>query len=278
MFNRDTIAFAEVLYLIRGMYTAAAGALVAQSSADTIANNLANVNTGGFKKTLLEVESTETMPIYRIQTDPGSTKGTTVPGKHVMQYVGPLGFGSRIYDTPVQFEQGPLQRTDNHMDLGLYGPGLFTIQTQNGIRYTRDGNFLINQQGLLSTQDGALVLGQRGAIPVPLGTDLTVTTEKDGTLSVNGRYVDKVRITSFSDTRFLRKEGDNRFVDEGAGPQIDNTTSVNQGTLERSNSNVVRSMVDLIVAQRWFEANEKVLQTEDEATGRSINEVGRTQH
>ena len=258
------------------MYTAAAGALVAQASVDTIANNLANVNTGGFKKTLLSVESTETLPIYRIQTDPGSTRGTTVPGAHVMQLVGNLGFGARVYDTPVQFEQGPLQRTDNDMDLGLYGPGLFTIQTQKGIRYTRDGSFLVNQQGLLATQDGALVLGQRGAIPVPRGTALNLTTEQDGTLSVDGKYVDRLKITSFADTRFLRKEGDNQFVDEGAGPQADTTTSVNQGTLERSNSNVVRSMVDLIVGQRWFEANEKVIQTEDDATNLSINQVGRT--
>ena len=258
------------------MYTAAAGALVAQSNADTIANNLANVNTGGFKKTLLQVEATESMPLYRVQTDPGSTRGTTVPGKHSVEYVGPLGFGSRIYDTPPQFAQGPLQRTDNHLDMGLYGSGFFTVQTQNGIRYTRDGNFLVNQQGLLSTQDGALVLGTRGAIPIPVGNN--ITTETDGTVSVDGRLVDKVQVTEFNDTRFLRKEGDNRFIDTGAGPHANTSTSVNQGTLERSNADVVRSMVDLIVSQRWFEANEKVIQTEDDALGRSINDVGRTSH
>jgi len=259
--------------LIRGMYTAAAGALAAQSNVDVIANNLANVNTGGFKRMLMQLESTETLPIYRVQTDPGSTPGTTVPGKSAVDYVGNLGFGSRVYDTPADFQQGPLQRTDNPLDVGLYGPGFFTIQTQSGVRYTRDGNFLVNAQGLLTTQDGALVLGQRGAIPVPQGN---VTITQDGAVNVNGRVIDTLQVTQFNDTRFLRPEGDNQFVDEGAGPQNSTTTSINQGTLERSNANVVRSMVDLIVAQQWFQANEKVIQTEDQATNSAVTELGRT--
>lgn len=255
------------------MYTAAAGALAAQSTVDVISNNLANVNTGGFKRMLTQLESTETMPLYRIQTDPGSTPGTTVPGTSAISYVGQLGFGSRVYDTPDDFAQGPLERTENPLDLGLYGQGFFTVQTQNGVRYTRDGNFLVNAQGLLATQDGALVLGQRGAIPIPVGS---VNVQRDGTVSVNGRAVDTLQITEFNDPRFLRNEGDNNFIDEGAGPHANQGTSVNQGTIERSNASVVRSMVGLITAQQWFEANEKVIQTEDQANNSAITELGRT--
>ena len=156
--------------MVRGLYTAAAGALVAQMDVDTIANNLANVSTAGFKRTLMQVQSNDTMGIYRVQTDPGTTPGTTVPGKSVSDYVGQLGFGSHVYDTPADFEQGSLQQTGAPLDISaISGPGFFTIATANGIRYTRDGNFSQNAQGQLVTQSGDLVLSTNGPITIPTG-------------------------------------------------------------------------------------------------------------
>ena len=263
--------------MVRGMYTAAAGALSAQYNADVIANNLANVNTSGFKNTLMQIEAATPFQIYRIQTDPGKTPGAALPGAHVAQYVGALGTGSLVMDTPTNFEQGTFESTGNALDFALSGNGFFTIQTPQGTRYTRDGSFVRNAQGLLTTLDGNLVMGRGGSIVVPGNGKIEVGT--DGQLSLaGGQPFDQLRITQFANLTALRPEGNNHFADTGAArPQADTTTSVNQGFVEKSNGNVVRSMVDLIVAQRWFDANEKAIQTQDDTTASVIQNVGKTQ-
>ena len=258
------------------MYAAAAGALTAQSKADVVANNLANVNTSGFKNTLMQIEAATPFNIYRIQTDPGKTPGTTVPGAHVAQYVGALGTGSLVMDTPTDFQEGAFEQTGNNLDFALSGPGFFTIQTAQGVRYTRDGNFVRNAQGLLTTQNGDLVLGNGGSIVLPPTGNVQVAS--DGTISVNGALTDQLRLTQFANLTAVRPEGDNHFADTGGGgPAAATATSVNQGSIEKSNGNVVRSMVDLINAERWFDANEKAIQSEDEMTNNVIQNVGHTQ-
>ena len=270
--------------MVRGLYTAASGALVAQLNTDTIANNLANVNTAGFKRTLMQVQSTDTLPIWRVQTDPGTTPGTTVPGKSVSDFIGNLGFGAFVYDTPANFEQGSFRQTGGPLDLAIGGPGFFTIATANGIRYTRDGSFVRNAQNQLVTQNGDLVLGRNGPITIPDGK---VNVQADGSITVNDinaptappLAVGNLRLTEFGNLTGLRPEGSNLFVDSGvSAPQTATTaTSIEQGMLETSNSNVVRSMVDLIVSQRWFEANSKMMQAQDTLNNEAINEVGRNQ-
>ncbi|MDP9018005.1 MAG: flagellar hook-basal body protein, partial [Candidatus Eremiobacteraeota bacterium] len=240
-------------------------------------NNLANVNTTGFKSTLLQVEAARPFELYRIQTDPGKTQGSPLPGAHVAQYVGALGTGSLVMDTPTEFAEGAFAQTGNTLDMALAGNGFFTIQTPQGVRYTRDGGFVRNAQGLLSTQSGDLVLGNGGAIAVPATGKLEIGS--DGTISSNGQVIDQLRLTQFANQVALRPEGDNRFVDTGAArPSAAATTTVNQGFLEKSNANVVRSMVDLINAQRWFQANEKAMQAQDDLTNSVIQNVGHSSH
>lgn len=265
---------AEDIVLVRGLYTAAAGALVAQSQTDAIANNLANVDTNGFKRTLLQVESAPSIGVYRMQMDPGQSPDKRTPGVPVAAYVGALGTGALVYDTPAIFSQGPLKPTGNPLDVALEGPGFFAVQTPQGIRYTRDGQFARDSQGYLVTLDGDRVLGRNGAVIVPPGE---VQIAADGTIERNGRVIDRLRVTQFANLTALRPEGGNRFVDTGtARPAQALNVTVNQGYLEGSNANVVRSMVDLITAQRWFEANEKVISTQDRATGMAISQVGRS--
>lgn len=264
--------------MVRGLYTAASGMLVAQSQADTIANNLANVNTNGFKQTLLQVQSAPSMDIYRFQNEPGTAPGKAVPGIPTATYVGNLGSGSQIYDTPASFSQGTLEQTGNPLDVAISGTnGFFTVGTGNGVRYTRDGQFLRDGNGLLATQDGQPVLGTNGlSIAVPNGP-FTVGT--DGTITQNGRNLGQLQITQFGNLTALRPEGDNFFVNTGnAGPSTATAASVQQGALEKSGTNVVRSMVDLINAERWFDTNQKMVQTQDDATEQAISAVGKTQH
>jgi flagellar basal-body rod protein FlgG len=246
-----------------------------------IANNLANANTGGFKRSLMEVGSAESMQLYRIQTDPGQTPGSATRGVATSTPIGPLGFGAQILDTPAVFDQGSLQQTGNPLDFALQGKGFFAVQTPQGIRYTRDGSFERNAQGLLTTQDGNLVLGQNGAITIP--PTGTVQVDSKGAISVSATVagqqavtqVDQLRIVQFSNPLKLRPEGANRFVDLGAQPSVDTQTVVSQGALEQSNASVIRSMVDLITNERWFDANSKSIQTQDTANQMVIEQVGR---
>ena len=260
--------------MVRGLYTAAAGALVAQSQADVIANNLANVNTAGFKRTLLQVQSAPEMGIYRMQTEPSAALDGGTASTPTAQFVGALGTGAQVADTPAVFEQGALESTGNSLDLAIQGNGFFTLQTPQGIRYTRDGQFARDAQGYLETMDGDRVLGRNGPIQLQSGA---VQIGQDGSVRQNGQLVDQLRVVNFANLTAVRPEGDNRFADTGTGrPALDTASSVNQGYLERSNANVVRSMVDLITAQRWFEANEKVIQTQDTANGYAIANVARS--
>lgn len=266
--------------MVRGLYTAAAGALVAQYDTDTIANNLANASTAGFKRTLMQVQSTETMPIYRVQTDPGTTPGTTVPGKSVSAYLGQLGFGSYVYDTPADFEQGSLEQTGAPLNVAISGPGFFTIATANGIRYTRDGDFTVNAQGQLVTQSGDLVLSTTGQITMPTGR---VSIQPGGEIDVfdpnaptqGPLPVATLRLTEFNNLNGLRPEGSNLFVDSGvAAPVAATQSSLSQGYLETSNANVIQSMVGLITSQQWFNANAKMIQTQDTLNSEAITSVG----
>src|SRR5579875_3383957 len=261
--RRETPSVRRVFRLVRGLYTSASGALVAQANVDQIANNLANVNTNGFKRSLMAVMSDQEMPLYRIQTDPGQAPDAAIPGVPTMTPVGPLGLGAQVVDTPTDFEQGVLEQTGNPLDVALEGSGFFAIQTPQGIRYTRDGSFVRNAQGLLATKDGSLVLGRNGAISV----------RPPGGAAV--QPLDQLRIVTFADPLRLRPEGATRFVDYGARPAADTTTTVSQGMLEKSNADVITSMVGLIVNERWFDANEKSIQTQDQANQMVIEQVGR---
>jgi len=249
--------------------------LVAQSQADNIANNLANVNTNGFKTTLLQVQAGQTLDVYRFQNQPGMTGAQSAVSA---PYVGQLGLGSEVYDTPAQFEQGDLEQTGNPLDLGIQGANaFFSVGTANGVRYTRDGQFLRDGNGLLSTQDGQPVLGTNGnPIAVPNG-DFQIAT--DGTITQNGARLGQLAVTRFANLTALRPEGDNFFQNSGAAnPSPATGASVQQGVLEKSGTNVVRSMVDLIAAERWFDTNQKMVQTQDDTTEFAISAVGKTQH
>lgn len=273
----DTQIVRRLFQLVRGLYIAANGAVVATANVDVIANNIANTNTNGFKRTFLQVESIEKAQIYRFQTENGIAPGSHTPGQAGVAYVGPLGFGSRIYDTPdtpTVFEQGPTQTTNNPFDFSLEGKGFFTVRNTAGqLRYTRDGGFVRDNTGRLTTANGDAVVGQNGN-PIQIPDTGAMLVDRSGNITVAGRFVDQIQTVEFRDTRFLRSEGSNRFIDGGAGPIKATGSNVLQGTLEKSNANVVRSMVDLIAAERWFDANEKMIQSEDEATNLAISGVG----
>ena len=261
--------------MVRGLYTAASGALVAQSQADVIANNLANVNTSGFKRTLLQVQSGPQMALYRQQTVPSENpRGTSSNA-----FVGTLGMGAQVMDTPAVFEQGTLAQTGNPLDLAIQGNAFFAIRTPQGLRYTRDGQFAEDPTGRLVTMDGNLVLGTNGPIQLQQNAG-AVQIDQNGQITQGGRLIDTVALVQFGNLTQVRPEGDNRFIASNAAlpaRAAAGSSSIHQGFLEKSNANVVREMVGLITAQRWFEANQKVIQTQDQANGWAIETVANSQ-
>jgi flagellar basal body rod protein FlgG len=264
--------------LIRGLYSSAAGALVAEATIDNVANNLANVTTNGFKTTLLQVESQPTSDIYRYQTDPGQVGTNRLSGVPAQELIGKLGSGSQIYATPTQFSQGQLAQNGNTFSFALSGPGFFAIQNrQTGqITYTRDGSFMRSADGLLTTVDGQNVLNDGGQpIPVPPLGKIEVDTK--GIMNVDGAQSAQIGTFEFANVNALQPQGARGYLPgPGAGVRPSTNTSVLQYTEEKSNGDVVRSMVDLITAERWFDANEKSISTQDDATNQAIATVGRT--
>lgn len=256
--------------MIRGLYTSSAGMQVEQMRQEAIANNLANLNTAGFKKDMAVIEARENMGIQR--TNNPSKAGPDAA--NVKVGLGDLGTGVLVDRFVKDFDQGPLQQTENPLDFALQGEGFFTVEGQGGERlYTRGGNFSRNQEGQLVDMDGRAVLGANGPITIPEGK-FSVGT--DGVLHVDGRPFDQLAIARFDNPdEQLSKLGDTLFRNEtGAEPQVA-TALVYQGALEGANVNSVREMVEMIACLRQYEANQKAIASQDTTLDKAVNEVGR---
>jgi len=268
LYSKYQIAKSEVIFLIRGIYISATGMVAESIRTDTIANNLANVNTTGYKKDVAVNNSFAEMLIYRIND------GERTPA------IGNLGLGTIVDEIGVIYDQGVFNQTDNPLNAAIEGKGFFSVQTQNGIRYTRNGTFSLNSQGQLVTMEGNIVLGRNGPIQIDLESSSLsrIVIDSAGKISRAGggitEELGELAMVSFADEQGLLKEGHNLY---SAGNAIAEpfTGRVTQGYLEQSNTNVVSEMVHLISAYRAYEINSKAIQSQDELLGKAINEVGK---
>ncbi|MEB3222217.1 MAG: flagellar basal-body rod protein FlgF [Candidatus Sericytochromatia bacterium] len=257
--------------MIRGLYTASAGMQVEQIRQDVIANNLANMNTTGFKRDLAVLEAREKMRIKRTQ-DPVSGD-PLAPTRRTP--IGELGAGVLVNTISKRFEAGNMRETSEPLDMAIEGDGFFTLQEADGDKlYTRAGDFARNGAGQLIDKSGRLVLGQNG--PISLRDGVSFTVMRDGAVMVNGTAVDRLALARFDNPDAdLEKVGDTAFRFRGAGEPPASTAEVHQGVLEGSNVNSLREMVEMIAALRHYEANQRALQAEDETLGKAVNEVAR---
>jgi flagellar basal-body rod protein FlgG len=174
------------------------------------------------------------------------------------------------------FSPGAYQQTDNPCDLALDGPGFFAVDTPSGEAYTRAGSFTLDDDGYLITPRGHRLLGEAGAVRVA-GRNWEVTPAGD--VVVDRAVVDRIRVVDFAaraDGRSpLTRRGDNLFIAAEAAPVAREDVSIRQGYLEGSNVNAVSEMVNLIIALRAFETNQKMIQAVDSTLDRVINEVAR---
>jgi flagellar basal body rod protein FlgG len=194
--------------------------------------------------------------------------------------IGTLGSGSDVYATPTNFEQGQIAINGNAYSFALSGPGFFAVQdpTSGAISYTRDGSFQRSADGTLTTVDGDSVLDAAGhTIPMPALGKIEVDTQ--GIINVNGVTSGQIGTFEFNNVNALQPQGATQYTiipGQNAGVRPATQTSILQYSEEKSNGDVVKSIVDLITAERWFDANEKSIQTQDDATNIAITTVGKT--
>jgi flagellar basal-body rod protein FlgF len=247
-----------VIPLIRGIYTAGSGMLAETTRADTVANNLANGNTTGYKKDIAISKDFASLLIRRIND------GKEVPA------IGTLGIGTMIDEIATIHTGGAMNPSGNSLDFAIEGKGYFVVETPAGERFTRNGAFSRNGQGQLVTGEGQRVMGQNGAITIPDGT---LTVEESGRITVDGVEVGQMRVVEFANERELLKEGNSLFRAPDNGQQA--TGKVVQGFLERSNVNIVAEMVNMISGYRAYEVNAKTVQAHDQLLDKAVNEVGK---
>jgi flagellar basal-body rod protein FlgG len=223
----------------RGLYIAASGMLSEMVRQDQIANDLANGSTPGYKADRATQSSFGDILL-----------ANSVTG----QTVGPLGMGSRIDTITTDVTSAPARETGEPLDFAVVGDGWFGIQTPQGARYTRNGQFGVSPQGTLVDSLGNQVLGKGGG-PIRVGPDGRVDPQQVGIFTVANP----------------RKVGDS-YVTGAAGGQA--TGVVRQGALEGSNADPSRSMVDMIASFRAFESGQRVIRTIDETLAKASNVVG----
>ena len=228
--------------MISGIYKLVDGSLVQKVRFDTIANNVANINTNAFKKDIIS--------FHRILSMKNSS--TT------------------------DFSPGPIRHTGNELDVALETPGFFKIQTPRGIRYTRDGAFKLDADRTLVTHNGDPVLGQNGPITI---NGKNVTIEPDGRVLVDNEAVDTISVVDFRNLDLVKKEGSSYYVFQGQERDIftAENISVQNGYIEQSNVNPTGEMIKMIMSLRRFESAQKAIQFMDEITSKMVNEVGRLQ-
>jgi len=250
--------------MVRALSASASGMLAQQQNVDNIANNLANVNTTGFKRGQVMFQDM----LYDTVRAPGGAQGNGNLTPSGLQ----LGLGSRMVSIAKDYSPGTLQVTNSPLDVAINGVGFFQVKQPDGsLAYTRDGSFSQNATGNLVTADGSLINGVDAIDP----NATAVTIAPNGTVSetVNGATTQKgvLQLYRFANPAGLQALGQNLLSPSDASgqaqagtPGTDGMGSLQQGSLESSNVQVVTEMVNLIAAQRGYEMNSKAVQASDE--------------
>lgn len=261
----------------KALWIAKTGLDAQQTRMSVVSNNLANVNTTGFKKSRAVFEDL----IYQTVRQAGaqSAQNTELPSGLM------LGTGVRTVATEKMFTQGNLTQTDNSLDVAIQGRGFFEILLPDGgLGYTRDGSFQLNSEGQMVTSSGYEV---QPGIVIPEGT-LSITVAEDGTVSaqvagnVGPVEVGALQLADFINPAGLQPIGQNLFTETAASgapqtgsPGLDGRGSLIQGFLEGSNVNTVEELVNMIETQRAYEMNSKAISTADQMLQYVNNNLGR---
>jgi len=252
--------------MLRSLMTAASGMKAQQMQVDTIANNIANVNTNGFKRSRLSFRSL----LYQTIREPGAPTSSNQSDVTGLQ----VGSGTEVSGSSKIFSQGELQATGGSLDIAIRGEGFFRVSLPNGeLRYTRTGSFRKDATGQIVTAEGYRLDGAPtiplDATSVIIGTDGTVST-----MSGNDQLpteIGTLTLTRFANPAGLKAQGGNYYsetLSSGTPQQVavdeNGTGTLEQGFLERSNVQTVDELVALIIAQRNYEVNSRAIKVSDE--------------
>lgn len=259
--------------MIKSLNTAATGMLAQQSNMDVIANNIANVNTYGFKKGRAEFEDL----IYHNLKDPGQASG--------LQSITPTGvqtgLGVRTAAVQKDFSMGQVVVTKNPLDVQIEGAGFFQVRTPDGeIAYTRDGSFKKDPSGKMIDKNGNSLIPD---IVIPQ-TSISLEIAPSGEVrcihdkTAESQVLGQIELANFINPAGLKNVGKNLFLPTAASGQVtqarpgtNGTGFLSQGEIETSNVNIVDEMVNMITAQRAYETNSKVIQTSDQMLQTAVN-------
>jgi flagellar basal-body rod protein FlgG len=281
--------------MVRGWYTGASGMRAQQWRLDAVANNLANIDTDGYKRDVAAFKAFPEMLLRR--TDDDGVYPHPFGSADAAPIMGRLGTGVELNELYTAFEQGALKETQSDFDLALDGKGFFVVATPWGERYTRNGSFQLGKEGYLETKEGYPVLGENGVLRVKANN---FQVDKDGRVWINAAYaddpslmisrennawdetalLDTLKIVEFDLDRYLKKQGSSLYREsDTSGParimEAGSRPRVVQGFTEASNVEPVVEMVRMIEVNRAYEANQKLIQTEDAMLGTLINQVTR---
>ena len=227
--------------------------LAEQLRQDLLANDLANVNTPGYKADRTSQSSFGDVMLEN--TDTGSI-------------IGSMSMGTQIGRVVTDTEQAALQQTGEPMDVAIEGDAYFEVQTPTGVGYSRGGRLLVDPQGHLATTAGYPLLDSAGN-PITVGKETGVDIGPDGSVSVDGKAVGKLALVGLTG---VSKQGDSVLTGTPTTPT--GTVAVRQGMLEASGVDAGRVMVDMLISMRSFEASQRVLRAIDDTLGRAANSVG----
>lgn len=258
--------------MLKAIYSPMSGALAQEKVLEIIANNLANVNTVGFKGDSVTFKLLEPEPEknYKSPLPPANYKVSlddVMPLKgNDIAYVGIAGVER-------DESQGPALQTGNDTDLMIEGEGLLAVNTQDGIRYTRNGQLAVSPDGVLMTNAGQPVLGEKGNIVLKAGK---FEINHRGEIYQNSQLIDRLQLFSFNDPAGLERSGLNLW--HYSGPEDDRVAikdpMVKQGFLEGSNVNAIKNLTSMIIAHRSYEAYQKAVSNYDRMMEISNNQLG----
>ncbi len=230
-----------------GIYLATAGAVAQSNALDATANNIANATTTGFQADRITFRE--------------ALSGAKSPDTSL------VSAGTKRVDT----QYGALAQTGNPLDLAIEGDGMFAVDTPNGPRFTRAGNFRLDTEGTLVTVDGFKVRGEGGPIRIPPDTKV-IDVGSDGSVNADGESIGKLELVKYKYNQ-LKREGGTLFSASGQ-PDATEPPLVRSGMLESSNVNVVRGVVDLVKVSRTYESLMRVIQGYHDVESRAARDLG----
>lgn len=257
-----------------GLYIAASGMDASLNRENVISNNLANINTTGFKKDRSVDIAFPTYLIARLHDQKIKTLDGTA---ELRPNIGVMGGGVIPQEVATDYAQGSHVQTNSPLDLALNGPGFFTTVGPDGKTWlTRDGGFSLDGNGRLVTKDGMPVLGHNGEVYID-GSQVAVDAE--GNISVDGKALDQLLVVKVDDESKLKKVGHSMF-EATPGTQVDMSPDgiqVQQGFLEQSNVDAIREMVNMIEVSRSYEMNAKIVSSYDAIMDQAATQIGTLQ-